>query len=118
MAPADEGSDRERRRVPRYTPDQLPEPVFVVGSRLLTIGALGLMLEAPVPLARDSTLHFHLVVAGSKDNVDARVRSCIPRPPCWGVGVEFERISPEAQARLERLLARAVSGANGQLGLG
>ena len=107
MASADETSARERRRVPRYRPAQLPEPVFVVGSRLVTIGALGLMLEAPVPLARDSTLHFHLVIAGAKDKVDARVRSCIPRPPCWAVGLEFERISPETQARLERLLARA-----------
>lgn len=112
MASADERPDRDRRRVPRYTPDQLPEPVFVVGSRVVTIGALGLMLEAPVPLARDSALHFHLVVAGLKDDVDARVRSCIARPSSWGVGVEFERISPETRARLERLLARAVDPAN------
>jgi hypothetical protein len=110
MASGDERTGQERRRVPRYTPDQLSEPVYVVGSRLLTIGALGLMLEAPVPLAPESSLRLHLVVAGEKAKVDARVRSCVARPPCWGVGVEFERISPEAQVRLERLLARAQRG--------
>jgi hypothetical protein len=79
-----------------------------VGARLVTIGALGLMVEAPVPLARDSPLELHLVVAGQKASVDARVRSCVQRPPAWGVGVEFESISPEARARLERVLAKAA----------
>lgn len=111
MADAGEGSDgRERRRAPRFAPDQLPEPVFVVGTRLITIGALGLMMEAPVPLAPDSSLRFRLVLEGEKAEVEGRVRSCVPRPPAWGIGIEFEKLSPSARDRLERLLTRARRG--------
>ena len=45
----------ERRSHPRLAPEELAEPVSVVGSRLLNIGRGGLMLEAPIPLAPEST---------------------------------------------------------------
>lgn len=97
----------ERRRAPRLEPDDLAEPVLVVGSRLVNIGPGGLMLEAPVPLSPESSLHLHLVVAGERTDVDARVRGCVARPRGrrpWGVGVEFENLSPVARERLERAL--------------
>ena len=98
----------ERRRVPRFEPAELGEAVFVVGSRMVNIGAHGLMLEAPVPLATDSSLRFHLVVGGHKAPIEARVRSCVPRSrgrqAAWGVGVEFESIGDAARQRLERAL--------------
>ena len=37
------------------------------------------MLEAPVPLAPESTLHLRLVLGGERADVDARVRGCAPR---------------------------------------
>jgi hypothetical protein len=102
----------ERRRVPRYSPDQLSEAVFVIGSRLVTVGAHGLMLEAPVPLPAGAPLRIHLVVSGMKAEVDVRVRSCVARTQGarWGLGVEFERISVDARERLQRALVTARSG--------
>ncbi len=98
----------ERRRVPRYEPGELAEPVFVVGSQLLNIGELGLMLEAPVPLAPESRLSLRLVVGGSKGDVDGRVRGCVPRghprTRAWGVGVEFLDMSPTVRERLAHAL--------------
>jgi len=98
----------ERRRAPRLEPDDLAEPVLVVGSRLVNIGPGGLMLEAPIPLSPDSSLRLHLVVAGERTDVHARVRACVPRSvgrrQAWGVGVEFEDLDPVARARLERAL--------------
>ena len=98
----------ERRRAPRLEPDDLAEPVLVIGSRLVNIGPGGLMIEAPVPLATESTLHLHLVVAGERTDVDARVRGCVPRSQgrreAWGVGVEFENLDPAARERLDRAL--------------
>jgi hypothetical protein len=98
----------ERRRSPRFTPEELPEPVYVVGSRLVNISIGGLMLEAPVPIAPDSTLRVHLVVGGEKTEVDTRVRACVPRPqglrPAWGLGLEFESINPAARERLAQAL--------------
>jgi hypothetical protein len=98
----------ERRLTPRLEPDDLSETVFVVGSRLVNIGRGGLMLEAPVPLAPDSTLQLHLVLGGKRTQVDARVRGCVPRSegrhPAWGVGVQFENLPPAVLERLERAL--------------
>lgn len=99
----------ERRLAPRLEPDELSEPVFVIGSRLVNIGLGGLMLEAPVPLALESTLHLRLVLGGERTEVDARVRGCAPRShgrgPAWGVGVQFENLQPAVRERLERALA-------------
>jgi hypothetical protein len=104
-----EGPEPERRRAPRYTPEELVEPVYVVGSRLVNISIGGLMLEAPVPIAPDSTLRVHLVVRGEKSEVDTRVRACVPRPQglrrAWGLGLEFESIAPAARERLAHALA-------------
>jgi hypothetical protein len=98
----------ERRSAPRRGPDELAEPVLVVGSRLVNIGPGGLMLEAPIPLAADSPLHLHLVVGGEKADVDARVRGCVQhahgRRTMWAVGVEFEAIDAALRARLDRAL--------------
>lgn len=96
----------ERRRAPRLEPDELAEPVLVLGSRLVNIGPEGLMLEAPVPLAPESALRLHLVVGGERADVDARVRGCVPRAHgrSWGVGVEFEKLDPAARERLDRAL--------------
>ena len=98
----------ERRLAPRLEPDELSEPVLVIGSRLVNIGPGGLMLEAPVPLAPESALHLRLVLGGERAEVDARVRGCCPAlaraPPGWGVGVQFENLEPAARERLERAL--------------
>jgi hypothetical protein len=99
----------ERRLAPRLEPDDLAEPVFVVGSRLVNIGPGGLMLEAPVPLAPDSTLHLCLVLGGERTEVDTCVRGCAPRSHgqrrAWGVGVQFENLQPAVAERLARALA-------------
>ena len=99
----------ERRQAPRLEPGELAEPVLVVGSRLVNIGPGGLMLEAPVPLAPESTLHLHLVLGGERAGVEVRVRGCVPRSHgrrrVWGVGVQFENLEPVARERLERALA-------------
>lgn len=104
----------ERRRAARLVPEDLSVPVLVVGSRLVNIGPGGLMLEAPVPLSPESSLHLRLVVAGEKTNVDARVRGCVPRSQgrrqAWAVGVEFENLDPVARARLERALGGGRKG--------
>jgi len=100
----------ERRRAPRLEPDDLAEPVLVVGSRLVNIGPGGLMLEAPIPLSPESSLRLRLVVAGERTDVHARVRGCVPRPEgrrqAWAVGVEFENLDPVARARLDRAIGK------------
>ncbi len=98
----------ERRNAPRLEPQELAEPVLVVGSRLVNIGPGGLMLEAPVPLAPDSPLHLHLLVGGERTDLDARVRGCVPRgsgrSSSWSVGVQFDTLDPVSRERLERAL--------------
>jgi hypothetical protein len=98
----------ERRQGPRLEPNELAEPVLVVGSRLLNIGPGGLMLEAPVPLAPDSPLHLHLLVGGERADFDVRVRGCVQRSvgrrSSWGVGVQFEAVDSVSRERLERAL--------------
>lgn len=99
----------ERRRHPRFAPEDLSEPVSVVGSRLVNISLGGLMLEAPVPLATDSSLRLNLVVNGEKSPVNARVRACVPwsrGARCsWGLGVEFESMPATMRERLAQTLA-------------
>jgi hypothetical protein len=98
----------ERRRARRLTPNELAEPVLVVGSRLVNIGPGGLMLEAPVPLLPDSPLQLHLLVGGQRTDLDARVRGCVQRGigrrSAWSVGVQFETLDPVSRERLERAL--------------
>jgi Tfp pilus assembly protein PilZ len=103
----------ERRRAPRLEPGDLAEPVLVIGSRLVNIGPQGLMLEAPVPLAPDSTLHLRLLVGGERADVDVRVCGCVPRGGrgrSWGVGVEFQNLDPVTRERLERALGSGRKG--------
>jgi Tfp pilus assembly protein PilZ len=97
----------ERRRALRAEPDELAEPVSVVGSHLVNICHDGLMIEAPVPLAPDSMLRLRLVVAGVKSELEARVAQCRPRGPAgapWGVGVEFTQVPREIRERLTVVL--------------
>jgi hypothetical protein len=97
----------ERRRALRAEPDELAEPVSVVGTRLVNICHDGLMIEAPVPLAPDSRLQIRLVVAGVKSELEARVAQCRPRGPAgghWAVGVEFIQVPHETRERLTRVL--------------
>jgi len=61
----------ERRLSPRLGPEEIGQPVLVVGSRLVNISRGGVMLEAPVPLAPGSMLHLRLVVAGERSHVEA-----------------------------------------------
>jgi PilZ domain-containing protein len=104
----------ERRSAPRLEPDDLAEPVLVVGTRLVNIGPGGLMLEAPIPLTPESSLHLRLVVAGERSDVLGRVRGCVPRPEgrrtAWAVGVEFEDLDPVVRSRLERALGGGGKG--------
>jgi hypothetical protein len=97
---------RERRRAPRVTPEELTEPVSVVGTRILDISRGGLLIEAPVPLPSRSTLRLRLVVGGIKTELETRVASSRHRPSGrpWGVGVEFAHIPADIQARLARAL--------------
>ena len=97
----------ERRRALRAEPDELAEHVSVVGARLVNISRDGLMIEAPVPLAPDSTLQLRLVVAGVKNQLEARVAQCRPRGAPggrWGVGVEFTEVPRETRESLTRAL--------------
>jgi Tfp pilus assembly protein PilZ len=98
----------ERRKAPRTAPDQLSEPVSVVGARLLDVSAGGALIDAPVPLASGSTLHVRLVVGGVKTELETRVTGCrrlhgSSRP--WGVGLEFSELPKKVSERLERLLS-------------
>ena len=97
----------ERRKAVRSAPDQLSEPVSVVGARLLDVSAGGVLIDAPVPLAPDSTLRVRLVVGGVKTELETRVTGCrrlhgSTRP--WGVGLEFADVPKEMSLRLERAL--------------
>ena len=98
----------ERRRAPRFRPGDLAVPVAVAGARLLSIGAYGLMIEAPLPVPPESNMRLHLLVGGEQGLVDGRVRECHPRSQgprrLWGVGVEFAAMRPEDRERLCRAL--------------
>ena len=100
----------ERRRSPRAEPDELPEPISVVGTRLLNISRGGLLIEAPIPLAPESNLRLRLVVGGKKTELDTRVTDCRRRlaagPRPWGVGIAFTDVPRETLDRLEDLLSR------------
>jgi len=98
----------ERRRAPRVLPDELAEPVSVVGARLVDISRDGLLLEAPVPLEPQSTLRLRLVVSGVKTEIETRVANSRRRAGRggrpWGVGVEFGEVPAVVRRRLARAL--------------
>jgi Tfp pilus assembly protein PilZ len=78
-----------------------------VGTRLVNISHGGLLIEAPVPLAPDSTLSLRLVIGGVKTELETRVAQCRPRSVVrgrWGVGVEFTGVSREIRDQLTRAL--------------
>ena len=89
-------------------PRHLSTPVSVVGTHLLNISYDGALIEAVVPLARDSTLRFRLVVEGVKSELEARVAQCRPRARSggrWNVGLEFTEVPHDVRERLTRALA-------------
>jgi hypothetical protein len=97
----------ERRKTARLVPDQLAEPVSVVGARLLDVSARGLLIDAPVPLTPGSELRVRLVVGGVRTELETRVAGCrrlhgSSRP--WGVGLEFSDVPVDLGERLERVL--------------
>jgi hypothetical protein len=97
----------ERRRAPRAEPDELAERVCVMGTRLVNISRHGVLIEAPVPLAPDSTLRLRLVVAGVKSELETRVAQCHRRETAgrrWRIGVEFREVPREMRERLARVL--------------
>jgi Tfp pilus assembly protein PilZ len=78
-----------------------------VGTRLVNISHGGLLIEAPVPLAPDSTLRLRLVIGGVKTELETRVAQCRPRSLArgrWGIGVEFTEVSRETRDHLTRAL--------------
>jgi PilZ domain len=98
----------ERRRSPRRDPAELTESVTVIGTRLLDISQHGLQMEAPVPLAPESSIRLRLLIGGVRTEVGVRVAACrkraVTRGRPWGVGVEFVELSDEARERLARAL--------------
>jgi len=89
-------------------PQHLSTPVSVVGTRLMNISRDGALIEAPVPLAPESTLRLRLVVEGVKSELEARVAQCRPREPSggrWSVGLEFTEVPSDMRERLTRALA-------------
>jgi hypothetical protein len=98
----------ERRRAPRVLPGELDDSVSVVGTRLVDISRDGLLLEAPVPLARRSNLRLRLVVGGVKAELETRVANSRRRAQGghrpWGVGVEFADMPVDVRERLTRAL--------------
>jgi hypothetical protein len=89
-------------------PDELAEPVSVVGAHLVDISRNGLLLEAPVRLAPQSTLRLRLVVGGVKTEIEARVansrRRALGSGRPWRVGVEFGEVPSAVRRRLARAL--------------
>jgi len=99
----------ERRRSARRDPGELTEAVAVVGARLIDISHHGLQIEAPIPLALDSSMRLRLLIGGVRAEVGVRVATCRRRPVGrgrpWGVGVEFIEVPPEARVRITHALS-------------
>jgi len=99
----------ERRRSPRTAPDDLPEPVEVVGTRLLNISQGGLLIEAPIPLAPESRLRIRLVLGDLKTELETRVTDCRRRTSDrgrpWGVGIAFIDVPGATRRRLDEILS-------------
>jgi hypothetical protein len=98
----------ERRRWPRAAPDDLPEPVEVMGTRLLNISHGGLLIEAPIPLAPESNLRIRLVLGDLKTELETRVTDCRRRTSDrgrpWGVGIAFTDVPASTRRRLDAIL--------------
>lgn len=98
----------ERRRAVRCVPDDLAEPLSVVGARLLDVSPFGLQIEAGVPLAPGSSLHLQVLVGGTKAEVEARVADCrrrgTPAGRAFGVGLELTHVPEALRSRLARAL--------------
>ncbi len=97
----------ERRRAQRQS---AAAEISVVGARLLNVSRYGMLIESPVPMARDALLRLRLIVCGQPADVEARVAVCTPQPGAraYGVGLEFAQIAPADRERLERALAAGV----------
>lgn len=104
----------ERRRTERIPMPATGGVVSVVGGRLVNVSSYGMMIESPMALETDTILQFRLVIAGDKVDVEARVACCAGLRDTgrkgYGVGLEFVRIPPEAQAKLTDILRAHAPG--------
>ncbi len=96
----------ERRRAPRLQLPPRGAAISVLGARLLNISRYGMLIESPVPLARDAVLELRVTIQGEPSDVRARVAVCTAQPGLrvYGVGLEFEALDPRTRERLERAL--------------
>ena len=105
----------ERRRGPRIPVDRLAVTVSVVGAKLVNISFFGMMIESPVPLARDAILRFRLVIGGHKGDVEARVAACTlgasGQARRYGIGLEFTALPVDVHSRLRKALGKSVESA-------
>jgi len=97
----------ERRRAARIPMPPDGGAVAVVGARLLNVNRYGMLIESPVPMARETVMCLRVLVAGQPADLEARVAVCTPQPGlrCYGVGLEFADLSDSDRERLERALA-------------
>lgn len=96
----------ERRRAARIPMPPHGGAVAVVGARLLNVSRYGMLIESPVPMARDTVMRLRVLLAGQPADLEARVAVCTPQPGlrCYGVGLEFASLAPSDRERLERAL--------------
>lgn len=99
----------ERRRAARTPMPPYGGAVAVVGARLLNVSRYGMLIESPVPMARDTVMRLRVLVAGQPADLEARVAVCTPQPAlrCYGVGLEFAGLSESDRERLERAIDAA-----------
>jgi hypothetical protein len=109
MTPSDPAPAQrlERRRAPRIPMPPHGGAVAVVGARLLNVSRYGMLIESPLPMARDTVMRLRVLVAGQPADLEARVAVCTPQPGlrCYGVGLEFSHLGDGDRERLERVLA-------------
>lgn len=108
MAPDKPQSRRrpERRRAPRVAMPPRGGAVAVVGARLRNVSRYGMLIESPVPMARDAIVRLRLLVAGRPADVEARVAACTPQAGthAYGVGLEFLQVDTFDRERIEAVL--------------
>lgn len=101
----------ERRRSGRVPLPPRGGEISVVGARLVSVSAHGMLIESMVPMEQDLTLQMRMLIGGEKADVEARVACCSAlssgRRRLYGVGLEFTTIPEAAQKRLQAVLAAA-----------
>jgi hypothetical protein len=101
----------ERRRSERLPLPPRGGDIAVVGARLVSVSAHGMLIESMVPMEQDRTLQLRMLIAGEKADVEARVACCSllasSRRRLYAVGLEFTTIPRGARQRLMSLLGVA-----------